>query len=98
MPPILADELPLLIPVRLPEEAGDLVVAGPDAMEQVLHPGGGIGDAELLLDPGSHLVGVVEGPPGDLLLESFYLGGAEPTGIAPVVQGAECVQSLVAED
>ena len=63
LPPILADERPLLVPVGLPEEAGDLVVAGADAVQQVLHPGGGVGDAELLLDPGPHLVGVVEGPP-----------------------------------
>ena len=98
LPPILPDERLLLVAVGLPEEAGDLVVAGADAAEQVLHAGGRVGDAEGLLDPGAHLVGVVEAPPGDLLLESLDLGGAEPTGIAPVVEGAECVQSLVAED
>jgi hypothetical protein len=74
------------------------VVAGPDAMEQVLHPGGGVGDAELLFDPGPHLVSVVEAPLGDLPLEPLDLGGSEPTGIAPIVQGAEFVQALVAED
>ena len=74
------------------------MVAGADAMEQVLHPGGGVGDAELLLDPVPHLVGVVEGPLRDLLLEPLDLGGAEPTGITPVVSGAQLVQALVAVD
>ena len=74
------------------------MVAGPDPVQQVLHPGGGVGDAELRLDPGPHLVGVVEAPLGDLLLEPLDVGGSQPTGIAPIVQGAEFVQALVAED
>ena len=74
------------------------MVAGADAMEQVLHPGGGVGDAELLLDPGPHLLGIVEGPLGDLLSEPLDLGGPQPTGITPVVSGAQLVQALVAVD
>jgi hypothetical protein len=57
-------------------------------MEQVLHSGSGVGDAELLLDPGPHRLGIVEGPLGDLLLESLDSRGPQPTGITPVVQGA----------
>jgi hypothetical protein len=57
-------------------------------MEQVLHSGSGVGDAELLLDPGPHRLGIVEGPLGDLLLESLDSSGPQPTGITPVVQGA----------
>src|SRR3954470_17347853 len=98
MPPILPHELTLLLPVRLPEEAGDLVVAGPDAVQQVLHPGGGVSDPELLLDPGPHLIGVVEAPLGDLLLESLDLSGSQPTGIASIVQGTQLVQAFVAGD
>lgn len=74
------------------------MVAGADAMEQVLDPRGGVGDAELLPDPGPHLVGVVEGPLGDLLPEPIDLSGPQPTGIAPVVQRAQLLQALVAED
>ena len=74
------------------------MVAGPDAMQQVLHTGGGVGDAELLLDPGPHLLGIVEDPRGDLLPELLDLGRSEPTGIAPVVQGTELIQALVAVD
>src|SRR5262249_32960736 len=40
----------------------------------------------------------VEAPLGDLPLEPLDLGGSEPTGIAAIVQGAEFVQALVAED
>src|SRR5512144_3196867 len=49
LPPILPHELTLLLPIRLPEEAGDLVVAGPDAMQQVLHPGAGVSHAEVVV-------------------------------------------------
>src|SRR5262249_18881686 len=80
------------------KKAGDLVVAGADAMEQVLHPGGGGGDAELLLDPGPPLLGVVGGPLGDLLSEPLDLGGPQPTRITPVVQGTQLVQALIAVD
>ena len=38
MPPILVDERLLLLRVGLPEEAGDLVVTGPDAAQQALIP------------------------------------------------------------
>jgi hypothetical protein len=52
----------------------------------------------VLLDPGPHLLGIVEDPFGDLLLELFDLGGSQPTGITPVVEGTQLVQALVAED
>ena len=74
------------------------MVAGPDPMQQVLRPGGRVGHAELLLDPGPYLVGIVEGPLGDLLPEPLDLCGPQPTGITPVVQGTQLVQALVAED
>src|SRR5262249_27536878 len=80
------------------KKAGDLAGAGADPAQQVLDPRGGGGDPERLLDPGPHRVGVMEAPLGDLRLEPLHLGGAEPTGTAPIVPGAECVQSLVAED
>src|SRR5512135_261340 len=67
-------------------------------MQQVLHTGGGVGDAELLLDPGPHLLGIVEGPRGDLLPELLDLGRSKPTAIAPVVQGTQWIQALVAGD
>jgi hypothetical protein len=74
------------------------VVDGPDAMPQVLHPGGGVSDTEVVLDPGPHLLGVVKGPLSDLLPESLDLGGSQPTGIASIVYGTQLVQALVAED
>ena len=58
------------------KKAGDLVIAGPDAVHQVPHPAGGVGDAEVFLDPGPHLLGVVEDPFGDLLLELLHLSGS----------------------
>src|SRR5512135_3449036 len=80
------------------KKAGDLVVVRPDAVQQVLHPRGGVADPEMLLDPGPHLLGVVEAPLGDLLLELLDLGGSQPTGVAVIVQGTQLVQALVAED
>ena len=50
------------------------------------------------MDPGADLLGVVEGPGCDLLLESLDLRRPEAARIAPLVQGAEFVQPLVAED
>ena len=73
------------------------MVAGPDAMHQVLHSGG-VSDAEVVLDPGAHLLGIVEGPFGDLLLELLHLSGSQPTGISPIAQGTQLVQAFVAED
>ena len=40
----------------------------------------------------------MEGPRGDLLLEPLDLSRSEATRIALVVQGAELIQPLVAED
>src|SRR3954470_13919071 len=43
LPPILPYELLLFLDVRLPEEARDFVVAGPDPAEQILDAGGRVG-------------------------------------------------------
>src|SRR4051795_3710397 len=96
--PILPHELLLLRDVGLPEEAGDLVVAGPDPVEQLLDARGRIGHTEGVVDPGADLLGGVKRPLGDLLLELFDLGRSEATGITLVVQRAEFHQPLVAED
>ena len=76
VPPVLPHELLLLLDVGLPEEAGDLVVAGPDPAEQVLDARDRVGHAEGRLDPGADLLGVVEHALGDLLLEPLDLGRA----------------------
>src|SRR5204863_284768 len=83
-PAVLAHELLLLLDVGLPEEAGDLVEAGPDPAEQILDAGGRVGHAEGRLDPVADLVGVVEHPRLDLLLEPPDLGRPEATRIALV--------------
>src|SRR5512135_2037805 len=67
-------------------------------MQPVLHPRRRVSNTEMLLDPGPHLLSVVEGPLGDLLLELLDLSGSQPTGISPIVQGAPRVPTLVAED
>ena len=74
------------------------MVAGPDPMQQILHPGRRVSDTEMLLDPSPHLLHIVEDPLGDLLLESLDLSRSQPTGISPIVQDAQLVQALVAED
>src|SRR3954454_8855218 len=96
--PVLPHELLLLRDVGLPEEARDVVLAGPDPVEQLLDARGRVRHTESLLDPGADLFGGVKRPLGDLLLESLDLGRSEATGITSVVQGAEWVQALVAED
>src|SRR3954454_6592449 len=96
--PVLPHELLLLRDVGLPEEARDVVLAGPDPVEQLLDARGRVRHTESLLDPGADLFGGVKRPLGDLLLELLDLGRSEATGITPVVQGAERVQALVAED
>ena len=98
VPPVLPHPPLLLLDIGLPEEAGDLVVAGPDPAEQVLDARDRVGHAQGLLDPGADLLGVVEDPLGDLLLESLDLGGPEAARVALVVQGAESIEPLVAED
>src|SRR4029079_7066147 len=98
VPAVLPNELLLLLDVGLPEEAGDLVEAGPDPAEQVLDARGRVGHSEGRLDPGADLVGVVEHPLGDLLLEPPDLGRPAAARIAVVVQGAEWIEPLVAED
>src|SRR4051794_17802054 len=98
VPPILPHELLLLLDIGLPEETRDLVVAGPDPVEQLLDARGRVGHTEGVVDPGADLLGVVEDPLDDLLLELFDLSRSEATGITLVVQRAEFHQPLVAED
>jgi hypothetical protein len=77
MPPVLADERPLLLAVGLAEEAADLVVAGPDPAQQRLDPALGVADPERLLDPVADLTSIVKASGLDLGLESFDLGTPE---------------------
>src|SRR3954462_11549638 len=95
VPPVLPHELLLLLDVGLPEEAGDLVVAGPDPAEQVLDARGRVSHAEGRFDPGSDLVGVVEDPRLDLLPEPLDLGRSQAARVALVVQSAEFIEPLV---
>ena len=44
------------------------------------------------------MLGVVESSLGDLVLELLDLGGSESSGVTLVVQGAELLQPLIAED
>ena len=74
------------------------MVAGPDPPEQLLDTRGRVGHAEGVLDPGADLLGVVEDARGDLVLELLDLSRSELAGVAPIVQGAEFVEPLVAED
>jgi hypothetical protein len=94
MPPILADERLLLLPVGLPEEAADLVVTGPDATQQRLDPALGVADLERLLDPVGDLADVVEASGLDLGLEALDLGATELTGVALVVECGEPIEPL----
>src|SRR5205823_4611676 len=98
MPAILPHELLLFRDVRLPEKAGDLVIAGPDPMEQVLDTRGRIGDAEGVPDPITHLLSVVKRSAGDLGLELCDLGRPELARVAAVVERAQFVQAAIAED
>ena len=98
VPPVLPHPPLLLLDIGLPEEAGGLVVAGPDPAEQVLQARDRVGHAEGRLDPGADLLGVVGHPHGDLLLDPPDLGGPEAARIALVVQGAEFIEPLVAGD
>src|SRR4051794_11548032 len=77
VPAVLPHPPLLLLDVGLPEEAGDLVVAGPDPAEQVLDARGRVGHSEGRLDPGADLVGVVEHPRLDLLPDSLDLGRSQ---------------------
>src|SRR4051794_16728666 len=92
VPAVLPHPPPLLPDVGLPEEAGDLVVAGPGPAEQVLDARDRVGHAEARLDPGADPLGVVEDPLGDLPLDPPDLGRPEAAGIALVVQGAEFIE------
>src|SRR3954449_6352835 len=98
VPAVLPQPPLLLLDIGLPEEAGDLVIAGPDPAEQALEARDRVGHAQGVLHPGADLLGVVKYALGDLLLEPLDLGGPEAARIALVVQGAEFVEPLVAED
>ena len=67
----------VLVGVGLPQEAAHLVVADPDALEQVLDPGGGVADGEGGLEPVADLVGAAEAARADLGLELFDLRRGE---------------------
>src|SRR5579863_1310478 len=95
VPAVLPHPPLLLLDVGLPEEAGDLVEAGPDPAEQVLDARGRVGHAEGRFDPGSDLVGVVEDARLDLLPDPLDLGRPEASRVALVVQGAELIDPLV---
>jgi hypothetical protein len=98
VPSILPHELLLLLDIGLPEEPRDLVIAGPGPAEQILDARDRVVHAPSLLHPGADLLGIVEHPRGDLLLEPLDLSRSEATRIALIVQGAELIQPLVAED
>src|SRR4051794_15770111 len=84
--------------IRLPEGAGDPVVAGPDPMEPVLDTRSRRGDVEGVPDPITHLLGVVKHPAGDRFLERFDLGRPEAAGVTAGVERAELVQAAIADD
>src|SRR5918997_3706670 len=98
VPSVLPHELLLLLDIRLPEEARDLVVAGPDPVEQLLDARDRVGHPKGVLNPDADLLGVVEDPLGDLLLELLAVGRSELARVPPIVQVAEFGQALVAED
>src|SRR5450631_1606961 len=98
LPPVLLDELFLLLRIGFPEESSHLVVADADASEQILHSAGLVADAEGLLDPVANLIRVAEAARADFVSESIDLAGSEFARIALVVEGAEGVQPLVAEE
>jgi hypothetical protein len=93
----VGDELLLLVRIGLPQEAGDLMVAGADAPEQVLDTAGGVRDPERLLDPEADLIRAAEASRADLLLEALDLSGGEVPRVPPVMQGAEGIKAAVAE-
>ena len=98
LPLVLAEELLLLVRVGLPQEAGDLVVADADPLEQVLHATGLVTDAEGVLKPLANLVGVAEATGADLVFELLDLARGKLAGVALVMEGTEVVEALVAID
>ena len=88
------DKFLLLNRVSLPEEAGGLVVADADAMQQVPHPPGRISDVKGLVDPVTDLLGGEEAAGGDLGLESLDLGRLEIAGVPLMVQETQGLEAL----
>src|SRR3712207_5584610 len=98
VPLIGADELLLFVRVGLPEEAGGLVVADADAVQQVPHTPRGIADAKGLLDPVADLLGGQEATGGDLGLESLDLSRSEFARVALMAEGTQGLQPLSAKE
>jgi hypothetical protein len=85
------DELLLLDALGLEQEAGRLVEAAPQTLEQALGATEGVGDPEGGLNPLPDLARRAEAAGLDLLLKLLRLGRGQRAGIASVVQGAEGV-------
>src|SRR4051794_40432326 len=98
LPPVLVEELFLLVRVGLPQEASDLVVTDADAIEQILYAAGLVRHAEGVVNPLANLIGVAEAAGADLIFESLDLVGGELARVPLVVEGAEGVEPLVAID
>ena len=75
LPLVMRDELVLLVGIGFPQEAGHLVVAGAEALEQLLNPTGGVTDAEGLLKPVADLIRIAEAAAADFVAELFDLWG-----------------------
>src|SRR5262249_17809741 len=95
---VLLDELLLFVPLRLEEEAGRLVKATAQTLEQTLGAAEGVGDPEGGLKPLPDLPRAAEAAGLNLLLELLGLGGGQLAGIALEVQGAEPLQPFLAKE
>src|SRR4029077_20399194 len=87
LPLVVGDEVVLLVRVGLPQEAGHLVIAGADPIEQLLDPTRCVRGAESPLKPVSDLVRVAEPAGADFVLELLDLRGGQVARVALVVQG-----------
>jgi hypothetical protein len=73
----MGDELVFLVRVGCPQETGHLVVAGADALEQLLDPTGRVAGAEGLLELAADLIRIAEPAATDFAFEVFDLRGRE---------------------
>src|SRR5262249_24288059 len=96
--PVLLDER--LLPVRggLPQEAGHLVVADTEPFQHVVDATGRVADAESRVNPVADLGGCAEAALCDFVLWQLDLVRGGMTGVALVMEGAEGIEPLVAED